>query len=102
MHYDGLLKIAIPLEIIGGYDSNALVVKHEEISNDINMFFNLCNKFNIKPRMDIEKVYKKPSSKTHLKSYISLGNKGPSQLSLSEKKKVKQILQLFNSKLYEL
>lgn len=96
------IENSIPLEVLGGYSSKSVVLKHEELIEDINLFYSICRKFNIEPRKDIENIYGRPSSKTHPKSYIKSGSKNMQELTFEQKGKVKKILQLFNSKLYDL
>lgn len=96
------IENCIPLEVLGGYGDNALVIKHEEISKNISLFYDLCKRFNIEPKDNIEATYKRPSSKTHAKSYINSDKEESLELSNTEKLQVQSIIQAFGSKLYDL
>ncbi len=77
-----------------------LVIKYEDLRNDIQLFLNICKKFDIEPMGNIEKEYKRPSSKTHPKSYIN--NKEVKDLRFipEELKKINKILDTFKCDLY--
>lgn len=96
------LENVIPLEVLGGYKGRALVIRYEDLKNDIGLFYDLCNTFDLEPREDIERVYKRPSSKTHPKSTIAGASKELygtlSQESVSE---INTVLDVFKTKLYQ-
>jgi hypothetical protein len=46
------------------------ILKQEDLKADINIFYDLCKTFNLKPLSSLQETYNKPSSKTHPKSEI--------------------------------
>lgn len=53
--------------------SKIKIVKYETLIADINLFYDICRTYNLKPLSNIEDVYRRPSSKTHPKSPIKNG-----------------------------
>jgi len=72
-----------------------VIIKYEELKADINLFYDLCKTYDIKPLSNIEKVYTRPSSKTHPKSKINDDTNESYNLTPLEKDKIKVILDQF-------
>ncbi|WP_461599627.1 sulfotransferase domain-containing protein [Winogradskyella sp.] len=51
-------------------NSNFTIVKYEDLKSDINLFYDLCKTYDLKPLSNLEELYGRPSSKTHPKSEI--------------------------------
>lgn len=94
------LENVIPLQFQEEYQYKSAVVKHEDLRSDINVFLDLCRKFDLKPLENIEKEYQRPSSKAHPKSEIRNKDIQQKKLELNELSKINNILDQFEAKLY--
>lgn len=64
------LENVIPLQGEESLPENYYVIKHEDLRNDINVYKSLCANLNLEVVGNLEKEYKKPSSKAHPKSTV--------------------------------
>lgn len=64
------IENVIPIHLKPATNNSYKVIKYEDLYKDINVFYELCDTFDLEPLKNIEEVYKKPSSKTHPKSSI--------------------------------
>jgi len=94
------LENVLPLQILEPYKYKHRIVKHEDLRNDLDLFLELCDEFNIEPLSDIEKEYQRPSSKTHPKSEIINEEKNTSKFTIEELDVINNLLDIFNCKLY--
>lgn len=94
------LENVIPLQILQPYTYKHQVVKHEDLRSDIQVFLNICKKFNIEPMDNIEQEYKRPSSKTHPKSTIRNGNQNITNFSAIQLQEINNVLDIFQCTLY--
>ena len=94
------LENVLPLQLWQPYQYDHSVVRHEELRNDMQLFLDLCEKYKLEPLADIEKEYRRPSSKTHPKStFLNKCAEAP-KLSEEEMKKINTILDIFRCTLY--
>lgn len=77
------------------------VLKYETLKGNIEVYFNLCKKYGLKPLSNIHDVFKQPSSKTHKKSEIITGKISNNKLSSEEIKILNTYLDIFNIEFYE-
>lgn len=96
------LENVLPLQVFEAYQNNHRIVRHEDLRNDINVFLDICNEFNLEPIDDIAREYRKPSSKTHPKSTIIDPQKKERKFTHEELGQINGILQIFNCELYPL
>ena len=94
------LENILPLEILEPYKNRHRIVRHEDLRNDINIFLDICNEFDLEPIVDIEKEYKRPSSKTHPRSNIIDPSKKDKKFNMEEIEQINRILYIFKCKLY--
>jgi hypothetical protein len=107
--YDEVEKLAIrwclenmiPLNVHEPRRYKSQLVKHEDLRNDINVFLELCENFDLEPVNNIEKEYIKPSSKAHPKSDVRGASQAIEKLEREELQKINSILDLFKVELYE-
>ena len=90
----------IPLQVLGGYPKGSSVIKYEDLVEDIQVFYDICSKFDIDYIDTIEKIYSKPSSKTNSQSSIITKRKEKISFTSEELLKIKAILDSFDNKLY--
>jgi len=77
-NYDRVEKLAlrwcvenmIPLKVQKPKQYKSQLIKHEDLRNDINVYLELCKNFDIEPINNIEKQYKRPSTKAHPDSAV--------------------------------
>ena len=94
------LENVLPLQVWESYQYKHRVLKHEDLRNDLQVFLDLCEEFDIDPLDNIEKEYKRPSSKTHPKSNIIDNTETNKKFTLEEKGQINGILNIFQCKLY--
>lgn len=94
------LENIIPLQVCESYQYKHRIVKHEDLRNDIQVFLDLCKEFNLEPLSDIEKEYKRPSSKTHPKSSIINKKAKDLKFSTEELHRINRLLDIFKCNLY--
>jgi hypothetical protein len=82
--------------------SNLKIVKYEDLKSDINMFYDLCKTYNLKPLSNLEDKYSRPSSKTHPNSSIRSGSKDSNSLYPNSVEKITNILNRFEVVNYKL
>lgn len=96
------IENVIPLEVLEPYQYRSKVIKYEDLIEDVSVFKNLCQQFDLKPIDNIDIIYRKPSSKTHKNSIIRTNKLGKADWTLEELKQVNQILITFKTQLYPL
>lgn len=95
------IENVVPLERIGNKSNKIYVLKYEELRSDINVFFDLCNHFNLTPVANIREVYKTPSSKTHpSKNTLDIEGKNKNW-NIKELQQINHILDIFKTQLYK-
>lgn len=94
------IENVIPLEVFESYSKNAAVIKYEDLVRDINVFYDMCHKFNIDYVDGIEDIYKRPSSKTHSKSSIITQKQPNFNLTNENLQSIQDILNTFETQLY--
>ena len=95
------LENMIPLNVQEPRQNKSQLVKHEDLRSDINIFLELCKNFDLEPVTNIEKEYKRPSSKAHPKSEIRDVNQTTQKLKREELQKINTILDQFEVDLYK-
>jgi len=95
------LENLIPLQVKDPYPFKAEIVKHEDLRNDIQIFLNLCNHFDLEPIRDLSEKYQIPSSKTHPHSEIRGSVLNKAKFSAQEYGKINTILDTFECELYQ-
>lgn len=94
------LENVIPLQEGPSYSYNGKIVRHEDLRNDINLFFELSNYFHLQPIPDLAKKYNEPSSKTHPRSEIRGSAENSAKFTKKELKEINTILDIFRCELY--
>lgn len=94
------LENIVPLQVIEPYQHKHRIVRHEELRNDINVFLDICEEFNLKPMDAIEKEYVRPSSKTFSGSTIIDPAKQEQKFASEDLVQINHILNLFKCELY--
>jgi len=94
------IENVIPLEVLEPYEHLSQIVRYEDLFGDINVFYKLCKDFDLEPMQDVEKIYRKPSTKTHTGS--SIRRNEPKQLMYTQEefKQINEILDTFQTQLY--
>lgn len=109
-NYSDIEKLALRWSIenklifnkVDSLPSNFKILKYEDLKSDINIFYNLCREFDLKPLKNIKEIYARPSSKTHPKSTVRTENKGKGKLSFLDSEKIRVILNKFNITEYDM
>lgn len=94
------IENVLPLQIWEPYQYKHRVIKHEDLRNDIQVFLDLCNDFDIEPLPNIEMEYEKPSSKTHPKSTFINNDSTELNFTIPELENINKLLDRFNCDLY--
>lgn len=94
------IENVLPLERFESYNDHVKVVRYEELFSDIQVFYSLCEEFNLEPISNLKDSYSKPSSKTHPDSNVLKQQKKPVAWSEDELKKINNILDAFKTQLY--
>lgn len=95
------IENVIPLHLLEIKPSkNYRIVKYEDLVADINVFYKICEEFNIEYPKNIEKVLASPSSKAHSKGTLSNSNNRVTPFSRSELKEINSILDIFDITIY--
>lgn len=95
------IENVIPLKILEKSPSdNYVFIKYEDLAADINVFYDLCEQFDITYPKNIEDFFTLPSSKAHSKGTISKTMQRQKIFSASELNDINSILNIFGSKFY--
>lgn len=81
-------------------NSNFELLKYENVNGNIEVYLNLCKRYNLKPLTNIQDVFEKPSSKTHRNSEVVTGIKEKRKLSLEQYTILNNYLDIFEIDLY--
>ena len=94
------IENVIPLEVLEPYSKQAAVVRYEDLSSNINLFYDLCDAFNLELISNLKQHFKQPSSKTHPASaWLRQGDK-KNMLTYIDISKINRILDVFKTQLY--
>ncbi|SHI37559.1 hypothetical protein SAMN04488096_101339 [Mesonia phycicola] len=96
------LENVIPLQVQESYPYKSTVIKHEDLRADVNVYLKLCSDFNLEPVKNIEKAYKRPSTKAHPKSEVRVSSSGQLKLDQLELTQINTILDRFETTLYRI
>jgi len=94
------LENVFPLQLKKEYTYQSMIVRHEELRNDIQLFYKIAETFKLEPVIDLEKRYTVPSSKTHPRSEVRSGQSLERKFTGAESKLVNDILDQFECELY--
>lgn len=94
------LENVIPLQVKSAYSFKAKIVRHEDLRNDINLFLDLCNYFDLEPISNLPEKYRAPSSKTHPRSEVRGPISDSVKFSQEELRDINGILDIFKCDLY--
>lgn len=94
------IENVIPLEVLEPYSEEAVVVRYEALSNNIQLFYDLCAAFHLEPVANLERHYKQPSSKTHPESVFLQKGSDKNKLSTAELIQINKLLDVFKTQLY--
>lgn len=94
------IENVLPLEVLGGYKKQSKIIRYEDLSKDLNIFLELCHQFSLEPISNVEQFYKTPSSKTHPESQIITQKNTNGTFSVSERKAINNLLDIFETDLY--
>ena len=83
-------------------NSNLKIVKYEDLKSDINLFYDLCKTYDLKPLSNLEELYSRPSSKTHPESNIKSGSKNVQNVDADSFEIIKKTLDRFNVDNYQI
>ena len=78
------------------------IIKYEDLCNNIDLYKNLCSDLNFGVLPGIDEEFKKPSTKTHLKSTIRGNQDKRKFISNEEEKLIIKILKQFKQNLYNI
>ena len=84
------------IENKNGYD----IYEYEDLVENLDLFSGICERYGLEPILNIEDEYKRPSSKTHPRSYIKTGSLN-SSLSKEDYKYINQYLDVFKIDKYK-
>lgn len=94
------LENVIPLEVLEPYSGKAMVLRYEELSNNMELFYDICENFNLETISNLEMYFKKPSSKTHPDGFIFKKQKENYKLPKLVEEEINSILDIFHTRLY--
>ena len=94
------IENVIPLEVFEPYKGKASVIRYEDLSKNIEIFYELCDTYKLEPVSDLQRYFKHPSSKTHPESSIYTKNVKKNILPNRALIGINKILEAFNTKLY--
>jgi len=83
-------------------NSNFTIVKYEALKRNINLFYDLCKTYDLKPLSNIEELYGRPSSKTHPDSNVKSGHENIHNAYTDSFESIKKILDRFNVDNYQI
>ena len=95
------IENVLPLEVFETYTKQVKVIRYETLFSNIDVFYNLCDEFQLEPISNLKDFYREPSSKTHADSSMLTGKKEPSSLSEIELNIINKVLDSFKTTLYE-
>ena len=95
------IENVIPIEVLEPYQFKSTIIRYEDLTNDISVFYELCNTFNLEPISNLEQIYLRPSSKTHYKSKIITKDVEKAAFTTGQLQKINSILDAFKTNLYE-
>lgn len=91
----------IPLNVQEPRKYKTQLIKHEDLRKDVNQFVDLCKNFDLEPVKNINKAYKRPSTKAHPNSSVRVDKQMQKKLDRDNLQKINAILDKFNFELYE-
>ena len=94
------IENVIPLEVLEANTNQVTVIRYEDLFSNIQVFYDLCKRFQIEPISDLQRYYKQPSTKTHPKSMIRQADTLKKDWSDFELNQIKGILDIFKTELY--
>lgn len=94
------IENVIPLEVLEPYTNNSAIIKYEDLVGDIQVFYKMCQQFNIDYIDTIEEIYQRPSSKAHSNGSISIQKQIIDVFTSDELQQMNTILDIFETKLY--
>jgi len=94
------IENVIPLEVMDPYPGKFSVMRYEDLSNSIELFYDLCLKFDLEPVPNLQYYFKQPSSKTHPKSALIKKVIKKNELKADEIHQINRILDVFKTELY--
>lgn len=95
------IENVIPIELFKAYSKVIKVVRYEDLTKSTEMFHNLCADLNLKVVDNLEQYYKRPSSKTHPKSYTYSKEQYNDKFSELELSAISKMLDIFKTDLYK-
>ena len=91
----------VPLQLLDKVPSkNYVFIKYEDLAADINVFYNICQQFDMDYPENIEKLYTLPSSKVHSSGTLFQNTTPRATFNLNEMKDIQTILDIFDLKRY--
>ncbi|WP_225035566.1 sulfotransferase domain-containing protein [Winogradskyella sp. SM1960] len=95
------IENVLPLEVLQQPKNQFEVVRHEQLLKNINLFYGLCERYDLEPLSDIRTRYTKPSSKMHPRSQLLDGTVVQKPILDADKMTdINEILMKFRSTLY--
>lgn len=82
-----------------GHDKIELY-KQEDLRNDKNLFLKICKDHQLEPLGNLDKIYSKPSSKTHPKSKVRTGKSPDPNFTADEYQTINKYLDIFKIDFY--
>ena len=96
------LENVIPLQYQSIPQDDFYIVKYEDLRDNIDLYKNLCTHLNFDILPDIDKEFKKPSTKTHPKSVIRGNFDKTTFISNEDEKLIIKILNQFKQNIYHI
>lgn len=94
------IENVLPLEVFTQPEYQFEVVRYEYLFEDVQHYIDLCKRFKIKPINNIDKQYRKPSSKTHPTKHTLDAAQSSARFELEEWLQINVILAKFQTQLY--
>ncbi len=94
------IENVIPLKVQKPITRNYHIIHYESLLGEIELFYELCQKLNLKPIEDLELHYRKPSSKTHPRSKVFSKANIDNKFTFEEYKHINLILDSFETDFY--
>lgn len=94
------IENVIPLELLPSAKGHYEVVRYEDLFEDLQYFYQLCDRFDLQPISSLEQDYRFPSSKTHSRSALLTKKSSYSMDSTSDLDAIQGILNTFKTQLY--
>ncbi len=95
------IENVIPNELNKDYSKEVEIVRYEDLIQNTDVFYKLCDTLKLEAVDNLEQYYKQPSSKTHPKSYTYNKDNNKSEFSEATLVEINKMLDVFKTTLYK-